>query len=171
MGGGNSALFPMTEAERRKLPYRKNVGLAVVNSTGRVFAGQRLDSDYDAWQMPQGGIDAGEGPYEAALRELWEETGIVSTLVECVAESGDWLRYDFPTDLAAKLWKGGYRGQEQKWFLLRFLGTDSQINIVTEHPEFSDWRWMEPNDLVTKIVPFKRDIYRKVFDEFGRFLR
>ena len=161
----------MTEDERLKLPYRKNVGLAVVNPAGDVFAGQRLDSDYDAWQMPQGGIDAGEDPFEAALRELWEETGIVRDLVEQVAETSGWLHYDFPTDLAAKLWKGGYRGQEQKWYLLRFLGDDEQINIVTEHPEFSEWRWMPPEELITKIVPFKRNIYRQVFDEFADQIR
>ncbi len=161
----------MTEDERLKLPYRRNVGLAVMNDKGQVFAGQRLDSDYDAWQMPQGGIDDGEDPFAAALRELWEETGISRNLVKREAESTGWLHYDFPPELAAKLWKGGYRGQEQKWFLLRFLGADDQINIATEEPEFSEWRWMDPSELITRIVPFKRGIYTKVFEEFEEYLR
>ncbi len=161
----------MTEEERLKLPYRRNVGLAVMNSKGQIFAGQRLDSDYDAWQMPQGGIDPGEEPFHAALRELWEETWISRDLVERIGESQGWLRYDFPAKLAAKLWKGGYRGQEQKWFLLRFLGSDDQINIATDHPEFSEWQWMDPSELITRIVPFKHGIYTKVFEEFDQFLR
>lgn len=160
----------MTDEERLLLPYRKNVGLAVMNTAGKIFAGQRLDSDFDAWQMPQGGIDAGESPLDAALRELWEETGIVSELVELVAVTTGWLRYDFPTDLATKLWKGGYRGQEQKWYLFRFLGADDQINIATEHPEFSEWRWMVSDELITRIVPFKRDLYSQVFTEFSEYL-
>ncbi len=160
----------MTEEERLKLPYRKNVGMAVINSDGHVFAGQRLDSDYEAWQMPQGGIDDGETADVAAKRELWEETGIVENHIDIIATSTDWLRYDFPPELAAKLWRGGYRGQEQKWYLMRFLGADADINIVTEHPEFSTWKWMAPEELMSKIVPFKRQLYVQVFDEFTPYL-
>lgn len=159
----------MTEDERLSLPYRPNVGLMIANASGQVFAGQRLDSP-EAWQMPQGGIDAGEDAQVAALRELIEETGITADLVEVVTQSADWHRYDFPVELAAKLWKGGYRGQEQRWFLLRFTGADHQINIQTEEPEFSIWRWMESDELLGKIVPFKRDIYRAVFAEFNSYL-
>jgi len=159
----------MTEDERLSLPYRPNVGLMIANASGQIFAGQRLDSP-DAWQMPQGGIDAGEDVQVAALRELLEETGITADLIKVIAKSANWHRYDFPLELAEKLWKGGYRGQEQRWFLLRFMGGDQQINIQTEEPEFSIWRWMEPDELLGKIVPFKRDIYRAVFAEFNRYL-
>ncbi len=157
----------MTEEERLALPYRPNVGLMVVNPVGHVFAGQRLDRNSDAWQMPQGGIDKGEQPLAAAMRELGEETGIAANMVEVLTHSVDWLRYDFPVELAAQLWRGGYRGQEQRWYLLRYLGDDAQINIATEEPEFSTWRWMEPNELLNNIVPFKRDIYKSVFREFS----
>lgn len=160
----------MTEEERLALPYRPNVGLMVVNPVGHVFAGQRLDHNSDAWQMPQGGIDQGEVPLVAAMRELGEETGISADLVEVLAESANWLRYDFPVELAAQLWRGGYRGQEQRWYLLRYHGDDSQINIATEEPEFSVWRWMEPTELLERIVPFKRDIYQQVIREFDTFL-
>lgn len=161
----------MNEEERLALPYRPNVGLMVVNSIGHVFAGQRLDHNSDAWQMPQGGIDEGEEPLVAAMRELGEETGISADLVEVLTHTADWLRYDFPVELAAQLWRGGYRGQEQRWYLLRYLGEDHQINIATEEPEFSIWRWMEPAELIENIVPFKRDIYTQVIGEFGDRLR
>lgn len=155
----------MTEDERLALPYRPNVGLMVVNAAGHIFAGQRLDNP-GAWQMPQGGIDAGETPREAALRELVEETGIAPDMVNILGETADWHSYDFPPELAAKLWKGGFRGQKQKWFLLRFTGDNAEINIHTEEPEFSVWEWMKPNILLNKIVPFKRDIYEAVFADF-----
>lgn len=160
----------MNEEERLALPYRPNVGLMVINPIGHVFAGQRLDHVSDAWQMPQGGIDEGEEPFDAAMRELGEETGIAENLVELLAETSELLRYDFPAELAANLCGGGYRGQEQRWYLLRFHGADAQVNIATEEPEFSVWKWMEPADLVKKIVPFKRDIYTRVIHEFSDFL-
>lgn len=160
----------MTEEERLALPYRPNVGLMVVNAVGHVFAGQRLDHNSGAWQMPQGGIDEGEEPLVAVMRELGEETGIAEDLVEVLAETAELLRYDFPVELAAQLWRGGYRGQEQRWYLLRYHGDDSQINIATEEPEFSVWRWMEPTELLERIVPFKRGIYQQVIREFDAFL-
>jgi putative (di)nucleoside polyphosphate hydrolase len=152
------------------LPYRPCVGVMLANRDGDVFVGQRRDSDVPAWQMPQGGIDAGESPREAALRELEEETGIPAGLVEILAETPGWHRYDLPPELLGKVWKGRYRGQEQKWVLMRFLGTDAQVNIATEHPEFSRWRWISPADLPGHIVPFKRAVYEAVLEEFSDWI-
>ena len=156
----------MTGDGYEALPYRPNVGLMILNPAGRVFAGRRIDNPGPAWQMPQGGIDDGETPREAALRELVEETGIPESAVELLAEAPDWITYDLPPALVPKLWKGRYRGQMQRWFLLRFTGEDSIIGIATEHPEFSEWAWLEPAVLVERIVPFKRDVYAAVFAMF-----
>ncbi len=160
----------MTPEEIAALPYRPCVGIMLVNQTGHVFVGQRIDNHSDAWQMPQGGIDPGEDPQEAALRELGEETGLNPAHVEIVAETVDWVNYDLPTELVPKLWKGRYRGQKQKWFLMRFKGVDDDININTDTPEFSAWRWLPSSELIGAIVPFKRDVYRSVLAEFGEKL-
>ncbi len=160
----------MTPEEIAKLPYRRNVGVMVINGDGHVWVGQRNDRYKDAWQMPQGGIDKGEDARAAALRELEEETGITPDLVEVVAESDGYIPYELPRDLIPKLWKGRYRGQEQKWFLLRFAGADTQVNIETDHPEFSAWRWMPPAELPDAIVPFKRDVYVTVLEVFADHL-
>ncbi|WP_238373217.1 RNA pyrophosphohydrolase [Heliomarina baculiformis] len=160
----------MTPEEIAKLPYRPCVGVMLVNELGEVFVGQRRDRDQDAWQMPQGGVDKGEEARDAALRELWEETGVTSDLVEIIGESELWLPYDLPHELVPNIWKGRYRGQEQKWFLMRFTGEDAQIDIATEHPEFSEWRWLPVADLVPNIVPFKREVYERVVEEFAPLL-
>jgi putative (di)nucleoside polyphosphate hydrolase len=120
--------------------------------------------------MPQGGVEKGENPRTAALRELWEETGVDPALVKVLAETESWLPYELPLDLVPRLWKGRFRGQEQKWFLMQFHGRDEDINIETDHPEFSEWRWLPPADLAQNIVPFKRDVYKAVLDAFrGHF--
>ena len=160
----------MTPEDIAKLPYRLNVGIMLANPAGHVFVGQRIDNPTPAWQMPQGGVDPDEAPRDAVLRELWEETGIAADLVDVEAVTGQWAAYDLPHDLVPKLWKGRYRGQKQKWFLLRFSGTDDDVNIATEHPEFSRWQWLPPDQLVANIVSFKRDVYRHVLDEFGGLL-
>lgn len=147
-------------------PYREGVGVALLNRDDLVFVGQRIDQTAEAWQMPQGGIDPGEDPLKAALREMEEEIGVGSTLAEVIAESRGWLSYDLPPDLADKVWGGRYRGQRQKWYLARFLGQDSDINIATAHPEFKEWRWQPFHSLPDMIVPFKRPIYEMIVAEF-----
>jgi putative (di)nucleoside polyphosphate hydrolase len=149
--------------------YRPGVGLLLFNRAGDAFVAQRLDMPSDAWQMPQGGIDAGEAPEDAALRELKEETG--TDRAEIVSATRDWHRYDLPADLARSLWGGKYRGQAQKWFALRFLGDDSDIDIATDEPEFSAWKWAPLAALPGLIVPFKRPLYRAVLAELGPAVR
>jgi len=154
----------MKRAPAGDAAYRRGVGIMLLNPAGLVFVAKRIDMPSDAWQMPQGGIDDGEAPASAARRELKEETG--TDCAEILAESRDWFRYDLPDDLRPKLWGGKYRGQSQKWFAMRFTGTDRDIDIATEHPEFSDWKWTAPATLPDLIVPFKRALYRALLDEF-----
>lgn len=156
----------MTPDDIAQLPYRPCVGIMLANPRGHVFVGQRIDRDQDAWQMPQGGVDKGESTRDAALRELQEEIGVSPNLVTIEAETPGLIPYDLPHDLVPNIWKGRYRGQEQKWFLMRFHGTDRQINIATAHPEFSEWKWMPPDELVAAIVPFKRAVYEQVLATF-----
>ena len=155
---------PSSEVSAVK-PYRRGVGVSLIDDRGRVFVAQRIDTKESAWQMPQGGIDKGETPREAALRELLEEIGTDKARI--IAVTRTWLRYDLPTDLQSRVWKGKFRGQEQKWFLMKFLGTDTDINIATAHPEFSAWKWLPFAQLPRVIVGFKRDIYKQVLKEFG----
>lgn len=156
----------LTPEQIAALPYRPCVGVVLMDRRGRVFAGQRIDSEVAAWQMPQGGIDDGESTREAALRELWEETGVDAELVEVLAETAGWITYDLPADIVPRIWKGRFRGQKQRWVLFRFLGTDADIDIETETPEFSEWRWLDPQDVLDAIVPFKRAVYESVLAEF-----
>ncbi len=149
------------------LPYRPCVGIMLLNAAHRVFTASRIDQMVEAWQMPQGGIDAGEDPLAAALRELEEEISVTPQHVSLLAESREWLTYDLPPDLVGKVWKGKYRGQRQKWFAFRFHGRDDHINLATAHPEFDAWRWLPMADLPRMIVPFKRDLYTQLVAEFA----
>jgi len=148
------------------LPYRPCAGVMLANEAGLVFVGQRLDNAQDAWQMPQGGIDPGESAEDAAWRELREETGIAAHHATLIARARAEHFYDLPEHLLGKLWGGRYRGQRQTWFLMRFTGSDADIDIATEHPEFSAWKWADPDDLPRLIVPFKQRLYRAVLEEF-----
>jgi putative (di)nucleoside polyphosphate hydrolase len=151
-------------AGTRPRPYRPGVGIVLLNRRGLAFVGRRVDVGRPAWQMPQGGIAAGEEPRAAALRELAEETGVEA--VEVIGESRGWYRYDLPCELAAKAWGGRYRGQEQRWFAMRFCGRDEDINLDAHKREFDSWRWVEPERLPRLIVPFKRALYAQVVAEF-----
>lgn len=150
--------------------YRRGVGVMLVNSDRHVFVGRRIDNRDEAWQMPQGGIDPGEEPWLAALRELEEETGIRRELVEKLACHPQKLRYEIPEAIASRLWGGKWKGQLQDWYLARFLGSDRDVNIKTSHPEFSHWKWVEPLLLPELIVPFKRDMYRTIVEGFRPYL-
>ena len=152
------------------LPYRACAGIMLLNQQGQVFVGQRIDSTLEAWQMPQGGIDKGEDAEAAALRELGEETGIAPDKVSLIAIAPEELYYDLPDDLIGKVWKGKYRGQAQRWFLYRFHGEDTDIDIATAHEEFRAWRWIAPAELPEVIVPFKRALYEQVLAAFAPHL-
>ncbi|MEP0190838.1 MAG: RNA pyrophosphohydrolase [Erythrobacter sp.] len=150
------------------LPYRPCAGFMLVNAAGLVFVGQRIEKrTHGFWQMPQGGIDKGEDEETAALRELAEETGITADKVEVIASASRPMKYDLPPDLLGVAWKGKYRGQIQHWFLGRFAGSDADINLNAHEPaEFNDYRWIEPEKLPEMIVPFKRDVYAALVEEF-----
>ena len=159
----------MGPVQASELPYRPCVGIFLINDAGKVLVGRRIGAEADAWQMPQGGIDAGEEHAEAALRELEEETGTSSARI--IGEAAEWVRYDLPNEMIGKIWQGRYRGQRQKWFALRFLGTDDEINPAgVAHPEFDGWQWMDAGDLVANVVAFKREIYAMIVDEFAPLL-
>ena len=158
------------------LPYRPCVGVMVLNRAGLAFIGRRIDGPEHidrthAWQMPQGGIDPGEQPWLAALRELHEETNIRS--VERIGEIAEWLKYDIPREIVGQAWKGKYRGQSQKWFAVRFTGEDSEIDIAhpgsAHEPEFAAWRWEPMQNVPDLVVPFKRQVYERVVREFRHF--
>jgi len=151
----------------KSLRYRPCVGITLLDRSGRVFVAKRIDMPSDAWQMPQGGIDRGEDPRAAALRELEEEVGTAKA--EIVGEVAEWLDYDLPPELQGRLWSGRYRGQRQKWFAMRFTGRDSDIDIATRHPEFSAWKWTPIETLPDLAISFKRPIYERLVAEFSKY--
>jgi putative (di)nucleoside polyphosphate hydrolase len=145
--------------------YRSAVGIMLLNQAGQVFVARRIDMPtVAAWQMPQGGIDPGETPRQAAFRELREEIGTYKA--EILGESRVWRKYDLPAELARGVWGGRYRGQRQKWFAMRFTGDDTDIDLETDHPEFDAWTWIRPEQLPEMIVPFKRQLYIDILAEF-----
>jgi putative (di)nucleoside polyphosphate hydrolase len=150
------------------LPYRPCVGIMLLNTEGKVFVGKRIDQTVEGWQMPQGGIDKGESPRQAALRELKEEVGTGNA--EILGEMEDWLTYDLPPHLVGLAFHGKYRGQRQKWFALRFTGKDSDIDLAAHEPEFSEWQWAALESLPNLIVPFKRDTYKAVIAGLRKFV-
>ena len=153
----------MSKIRKKDLPYRPCVGICLFNQDGQVFVAERVDAP-GAWQMPQGGIDKGEDPRDAAFRELEEEIG--TGAAGFIKRTDEWLYYDLPDDLIGKVFKGKYRGQKQIWFALRFTGQDKDINLETDHPEFKRWKWVALEEIAELIVPFKRDIYVEVINHF-----
>lgn len=155
--------------EYSKRPYRPCVGIMLINDNGHIFGGQRIDNRAEAWQMPQGGIDAGEDIETACFREMREEIG--TNKADILSIHPEWLNYDIPLPLADRLWGGSYRGQSQKWVALRYTGQDSDINIATEEPEFFSWQWMSPADLIQLAVPFKRPVYEDIMTQFAQYIK
>ena len=151
----------------KKLPYRKGVGMMVFNDKKKIFVGKRIDNQ-TAWQMPQGGVDENEDYETAAKRELFEETGIQS--IRIIKKSKGIYTYNLPEYLLGKIWKGKYMGQKQNWFLMKFLGPDSEINLNQKYPEFNQWKWVDIDDLPKLIVPFKKKLYLSVIQEFSEFI-
>jgi len=150
------------------LPLRTGVGIIVLNSQNKIFVGKRKDNPFDKWQMPQGGVDLDEPLLQAMKRELLEETSIKN--IEVLKEFDQWLAYELPKNLVGKIWKGKYRGQKQKWFVVRFLGSDSEINVNTKHPEFIEWKWIDMELLPDLIVHFKKHVYEKVLAELKKYI-
>ena len=149
----------------KSLPYRNGVGVVLLNKDNKVFVAKRIDNANNFWQMPQGGKDKGEKNIEAALRELFEETSIKN--VKIIKEIENILEYELPENLVGIIWKGKFRGQKQKWYITRFLGQDNEIDLNTKHPEFIDWKWLEPNKLPEVIVDFKKDLYLELLKEIN----
>ena len=151
-----------------KLPMRLGVGIILLNKDNEVFVGKRKDNPIDKWQMPQGGIDNNEKPLDAMKRELEEETSV--TNIKILKEINSWLEYELPPHLLGKIWKGKYRGQTQKWFIVRFIGNDKEINLKTKRPEFIEWRWISHKLLTEVIVDFKKSVYKKLEVEISDFI-
>tara|TARA_Y100001970_G_scaffold80318_2_gene102056 strand:+ start:1998 stop:2468 length:471 start_codon:yes stop_codon:yes gene_type:complete len=146
--------------DKNKLPLRLGIGAVVLNKDNKVFVGKRKDNPIDKWQMPQGGVDEGENLVDAMKRELKEETSIIN--IKIIKEIDDWMEYELPEYLIGKIWKGRYRGQKQKWFVVKFLGKDDEINLKTNNQEFIDWKWLSVENLPSVIVNFKKEIYKKL---------
>ena len=151
-----------------KLPMRQGVGIIVLNKQNQVFVGKRKDNPVDKWQMPQGGIDQNETPLNAMKRELAEETSIKN--IKILKEIENWFEYELPPNLLGKIWKGKFRGQKQKWFIVKFLGQDSEVNLNTKHQEFIEWKWINYNSLPEVIVDFKKEVYKKLKLEINNFI-
>ena len=151
-----------------KLPLRKGVGVVLLNNNNQVFVAKRIDNPNDFWQMPQGGVDKNEDSFDAAIRELKEETSIVN--VKLIKEIKDETTYILPDELLGIIWKGKFKGQNQKWFVMRFLGTDSEINLKTNHPEFLEWKWIDIENITDKIVDFKLHVYQKIKEELKKLI-
>ena len=151
--------------EDKVLPLRIGVGIILLNDENKVFVGKRIDNPENFWQMPQGGIDKNENSLQAAKRELKEETGIQS--IQLIKELDEWLEYDLPENLLGKIWQGKYRGQKQKWYIMKFVGKEDEININTRNPEFLDWKWIEPSKLPDIAVNFKVNLYKKIKKELN----
>ena len=154
--------------KHKDLPLRTGVGILVLNSKNKVFVGKRRDNPLDKWQMPQGGVDLNEPLIKAMRRELVEETSIKN--IEVLKEFDQWLEYELPKNLVGKIWRGKYRGQKQKWFVVRFLGNDDEININTKHPEFIDWQWIDVEELPKIIVLFKKHVYEEITEELKKYI-
>ena len=152
----------------QKLPYRNGDGIVVLNNENKVFVAKRIDNPKNFWQMPQGGVDEGEDLLNAAYRELKEETSIFN--VKLIKEIEDWTQYDLPSKLIGIIWKGRYKGQKQKWFIFKFLGKDTEINIKTKNPEFLDWKWIEIGKITEIVVDFKKEVYQKVEKEIKKII-
>ena len=148
---------------KKQLPLRIGVGIVLLNCENKIFVGRRIDNPANSWQMPQGGVDENENLLQAAKRELKEETSIKTVAI--IKELSEWLSYELPENLLGKLWKGKYRGQKQKWFIMKFAGDNKEINVKTEKPEFSDWRWVDPSELPLIAVNFKVNVYKKIKEE------
>ncbi len=151
-----------------RLPMRQGVGVIVLNQNNKVFVAKRKDNPIDKWQMPQGGINLNETPFNAMKRELEEETSI--TKIKVLKEISYWLEYELPPNLLGKIWKGRFRGQKQKWFIVKFVGIDSEINLNTKYPEFIEWKWIDYNLLPEVIVDFKKEVYKKLKIEIKNFI-
>ncbi len=155
-------------SDQEELPFRHGVGMMILNKDGHIFVGKRVESKFEAWQMPQGGILTGETPSRAVFREMKEEIGCDCGKI--IAETKKWYSYNIPDFLISKLWSGQYKGQKQKWFLLEFTGSDDDINVNTETPEFREWRWVPKEEILDIIVPFKKRLYVAVLNEFENLL-
>ena len=158
----------MSSDKLKKLPLRMGVGIILLNSNNQVFVGKRIDNPANFWQMPQGGVNKNEDLMYAANRELKEETGVEST--KFIKEIDNWLTYELPKNLLGKIWKGKYRGQKQKWFIMKFIGNENEINIKTKNAEFKDWKWIDVNQLLNVVVSFKLDVYKSLVKELNILL-
>ena len=153
---------------QKKLPLRIGVGAIVLNNKNKIFVGKRADNPVNKWQMPQGGVNKGENLINAMKRELMEETSIQN--IKVLKKIDRWFKYELPKDLLGIIWKGKFRGQKQKWFIVRFIGNESEINLKTKHPEFIEWKWIEVDELINVIVDFKKGVYRKLAIEIKEFI-